>query len=308
MTETDKCMKFREQISAMLDDMLQENEKKVLEQHLSECASCRKHLEMMRFILNSTKNAEIEPPEKLHDFIMEKVEFHRKHRFADNKIIRFLSGKPFTIIAAAMAALVLLSPTVINQLDRFSSADAAAGFVSSETELYSVQTTAGASVCSANETNILYSNDMSSVQSFKREIGTKETVSETISDTAAPTSSVQQTAQADGTYSYSTNAEHVFYNKLDALPSYISFSDYTFKTVFLLDSETIPADLSSSVPEFMQSELYSYALLLPEDAEKIYFLIEQQTHIPVYILDDATLYSILNPKSENTLLLFTKLH
>ena len=66
MTDAIACERYREQISAMLDDELSAEEQINLQKHIESCASCREYLEMMRFLIDSTKEALVEAKDEIH--------------------------------------------------------------------------------------------------------------------------------------------------------------------------------------------------------------------------------------------------
>lgn len=94
------CEKALELMSAELDGMCTEQERAALQAHLEACADCRETYRQLRALDEALQDAELEPPQALHDNVMQQI---RKEKKPARRV-----WLPAAAIAAA-AALVLLA-------------------------------------------------------------------------------------------------------------------------------------------------------------------------------------------------------
>ena len=94
------CEKALELMSAELDGMCTEQERAALQAHLEACADCRATSRQLRALDEALQDAELEPPQALHDNVMQQI---RKEKKPARRV-----WLPAAAIAAA-AALVLLA-------------------------------------------------------------------------------------------------------------------------------------------------------------------------------------------------------
>ena len=94
------CEKALELMSAELDGMCTEQERAALQAHLETCADCRETYRQLRALDEALQDAELEPPQALHDNVMQQI---RKEKKPARRV-----WLPAAAIAAA-AALVLLA-------------------------------------------------------------------------------------------------------------------------------------------------------------------------------------------------------
>ena len=94
------CEKALELMSAELDGMCTEQERAALQAHLEACADCRETYRQLRAMDEALQDAELEPPQALHDNVMQQI---RKEKKPARRV-----WLPAAAIAAA-AALVLLA-------------------------------------------------------------------------------------------------------------------------------------------------------------------------------------------------------
>ena len=94
------CEKALELMSAELDGMCTEQERAALQAHLEACADCRETYGQLRALDEALQDAELEPPQALHDNVMQQI---RKEKKPARRV-----WLPAAAIAAA-AALVLLA-------------------------------------------------------------------------------------------------------------------------------------------------------------------------------------------------------
>ena len=94
------CEKALELMSAELDGMCTEQERAALQAHLEACADCRETYRQLRALDEALQDAELEPPQALHDNVMRQI---RKEKKPARRV-----WLPAAAIAAA-AALVLLA-------------------------------------------------------------------------------------------------------------------------------------------------------------------------------------------------------
>lgn len=94
------CEKALELMSAELDGMCTEQERAALQAHLEACADCRETYQQLRALDEALQDAELEPPQALHDNVMRQI---RKEKKPARRV-----WLPAAAIAAA-AALVLLA-------------------------------------------------------------------------------------------------------------------------------------------------------------------------------------------------------
>lgn len=96
------CEKYNTMISAAVDGELEIEEKLELSEHLKTCAECRSYMELMERMHDALAEGGAEPPSKLADGIMYKVELASSRR-------RFRRGTwgRYTAIAAILCLAVL---------------------------------------------------------------------------------------------------------------------------------------------------------------------------------------------------------
>lgn len=96
------CERYNTMISTAVDGQLEIGEKLELNEHLKTCAECRSYSELMERIHSALSEEEAEPPEKLADGIMYKVELASSRR-------RFRRGTwgRYTVAAAVICLAVL---------------------------------------------------------------------------------------------------------------------------------------------------------------------------------------------------------
>lgn len=94
------CEKALELMSAELDGMCTEQERAALQAHLEACADCRETYQQLHALDEALQDAELEPPQALHDNVMRQI---RKEKKPARRV-----WLPAAAIAAA-AALVLLA-------------------------------------------------------------------------------------------------------------------------------------------------------------------------------------------------------
>lgn len=94
------CEKALELMSAELDGMCTEQERAALQAHLEACADCRETYRQLHALDEALQDAELEPPQALHDNVMRQI---RKEKKPARRV-----WLPAAAIAAA-AALVLLA-------------------------------------------------------------------------------------------------------------------------------------------------------------------------------------------------------
>ena len=94
------CEKALELMSAELDGMCTEQERAALQAHLEACADCRETYRQLHALDEALQDAELEPPQALHDNVMRQI-------WKEKKPARRV-WLPAAAIAAA-AALVLLA-------------------------------------------------------------------------------------------------------------------------------------------------------------------------------------------------------
>ena len=94
------CEKALELMSAELDGMCTEQERAALQAHLEACADCRETYRQLHALDEALQDAELEPPQALHDNVMQQI---RKEKKPARRV-----WLPAAAIAAA-AALVLLA-------------------------------------------------------------------------------------------------------------------------------------------------------------------------------------------------------
>ena len=94
------CEKALELMSAELDGMCTEQERAALQAHLEACADCRETYRQLHALDETLQDAELEPPQALHDNVMRQI---RKEKKPARRV-----WLPAAAIAAA-AALVLLA-------------------------------------------------------------------------------------------------------------------------------------------------------------------------------------------------------
>ena len=96
------CEKYNTMISAAVDGELGIEEKLELSEHLKTCAECRSYMELMERMRSALAEGAAEPPSKLADGIMYKVELASSRR-------RFRRGTwgRYTAIAAVLCLAVL---------------------------------------------------------------------------------------------------------------------------------------------------------------------------------------------------------
>lgn len=94
------CEKALELMSAELDGMCTEQERAALQAHLEACADCRETYWQLHALDEALQDAELEPPQALHDNVMRQI---RKEKKPARRV-----WLPAAAIAAA-AALVLLA-------------------------------------------------------------------------------------------------------------------------------------------------------------------------------------------------------
>jgi len=305
MTDAIACERYREQISAMLDDELSAEEQINLQKHIESCASCREYLEMMRYLIDSTKEALVEAPASLCDSVMGEIRAQgnitpiRK----TNKVLNFLAGRSFTVIAAAVAAIVILSPTVMDHLGGMK----ASGSAASEAELYA-QTAAAA----AYEIRVAPAAG-SAVTTAAAAV---------VSTTAAPTAMAAPTSTEDSIGAPEGGAAAVElsylhpHNDLHILPDF-SACGSSYSSVVLLDSNYLTIDseipywLAEQLPELTEKGFFSYAFLSEEQVKDVLTVTSdgQLPHyiLPLHVLDDVNLYPALDPLSDQILFVLMKL-
>ena len=67
------CEKALELMSAELDGMCTEQERAALQAHLEACADCRETYRQLRAMDEALQDAELEPPQALHDNVMQQI-------------------------------------------------------------------------------------------------------------------------------------------------------------------------------------------------------------------------------------------
>ena len=94
------CEKALELMSAELDGACTEQERAALQAHLDACADCRETFRQLHALDEALQDAQLEPPQALHDTVMRQIRKEKK------------PGRRFWLPAAAIAAaaaLVLLA-------------------------------------------------------------------------------------------------------------------------------------------------------------------------------------------------------
>ena len=72
------CEKALELMSAELDGMCTEQERAALQAHLEACADCRETYRQLRALDEALQDAELEPPQALHDNVMRQIRKEKK--------------------------------------------------------------------------------------------------------------------------------------------------------------------------------------------------------------------------------------
>jgi len=109
-----KCEKFRELIYLYIDDMLEDQEKQELEEHLRQCKNCQRELEDMQQLINNCRQMEEkEPPEYLTQLIMHNVRKEALKTSSINKIVKRLNLKSISVAAAAMLLFAVIASGVL---------------------------------------------------------------------------------------------------------------------------------------------------------------------------------------------------
>ena len=105
------CGDFYPLIDAYVDDMLGEEDKKTLKEHLETCEQCRAILQMTQMMQQVTPYLEEDPPDELTDRILRATVHEKKRKFP----IAWM--RPFTLTAAVAAiALMIYSANPAEQL------------------------------------------------------------------------------------------------------------------------------------------------------------------------------------------------
>ena len=320
MIDAVSCDSFHEQISAMLDGELSQDEQKILNSHLEQCASCRDHLEMMRFLIDSTKETMVDAPADLTASVMREIRAQgnvtsiRK----TNNVLKFFMGHTFTLIAAAVAALVIFSPTVMNHLGGVNSSDnsapraahyaqtaAAAAYEIRVVSAESSATTTAAAAVSTTVASTAMAAPTSTVDSIVAPV-----------DGTAANESGTHPAAALGAVESTTGYQYHPHNDLDILPDF-SACGSSYSSVILLDSNYLTIDsglpywLAELLPELTEKGFFSYAFLSEEQVKDVLTVTSdgQLPHyiLPLHILDDPEYYTALNPESDHALFVMMKL-
>ena len=106
------CNKIRDLLSLYIDQMLDEDQVKEVEEHLSTCDSCRKELDEMKEILGLLNQAEMVPVPEAFNFRLKKALKEEKKNMIDSGILEKPSKKNqrlrmITSIAAVFAVGVI---------------------------------------------------------------------------------------------------------------------------------------------------------------------------------------------------------
>ncbi len=82
------CEKALELMSAELDGMCTEQERAALQAHLEACADCRETYRQLRALDEALQDAELEPPQALHDNVMRQIRKEKSRPAASGSRLR----------------------------------------------------------------------------------------------------------------------------------------------------------------------------------------------------------------------------
>ena len=258
MTTKIECLKMQENINAMLDGELPESEKQTLESHLQSCVSCQDYLKTLQTLVKEIHSLSVEPPPSLCNSIMEKIAQENRPGKKSSKVSQFLGRRPFTLLAAAAVALLLLSPTVFDSLHPISTMDTAAG----------IESYADAASEAGSESSFVATNAATNAASSQNRLYTP------------------QNSLANASFNYTIDVDK--YNTLDT--SLVEPFTESIAVVLLLDTSTIPEAFQTYT--FTVEETLSYTLL---DVSELPSVLSTAQSIPldVYVCDDVEKYDIL---------------
>ena len=105
------CEYYQELISRMLDDELNNQERKVLAEHLSVCEECAAVYSAFSMLSDTVANDLVEPPEELAEDIMAHIRRAemRKRNQREQRAKRAASRQIRNIVAAAACVAVLVA-------------------------------------------------------------------------------------------------------------------------------------------------------------------------------------------------------
>ncbi len=110
------CIKYREMISGYADGALSDNDKKELEEHLAECASCRTLLSLYSSISGAAEDSLADPPDNFAADIMSRIKALPGNETVHKPTAQKKSLRPVIISSAAAAACLALAFIVSPQL------------------------------------------------------------------------------------------------------------------------------------------------------------------------------------------------
>ncbi len=112
------CNKYQDDISMYVDDMLTQEDAKILEEHINFCESCKQDYENLITLKNAMQSIDdIDFPENLHESIMSKVnesKFSKTNEKQTGKIIKINFTKKVAYASSIVALLIVFAPTVLN--------------------------------------------------------------------------------------------------------------------------------------------------------------------------------------------------
>lgn len=120
------CTKVSSIMSSYIDDQLSLEEKKMFEEHIANCDSCKEELDFMVNILKDVNDLkdEMELPSDFHENLMveiDKVKSSRKHTSKITKLNEF--RKYYTTVAAVFIALLIFGIIGISNLNKYTQDD-----------------------------------------------------------------------------------------------------------------------------------------------------------------------------------------
>jgi hypothetical protein len=104
-----ECSKIREKLSDYLDGLVSSEEKRLIDEHLMSCESCRESLSDLRKTVNHVQNLqEIEPPQWLTERIMARVrsESQPKKRILEKLFYPLHIKLPIEAVAAVLVVVI----------------------------------------------------------------------------------------------------------------------------------------------------------------------------------------------------------
>ncbi len=266
MTDNFNCEWAKESISAYLDGELDTEEKVRLESHLNECESCREYLRTMRFIVDEVKNSGVEPPADLHESIMAKI---RSDVPDGNKkgFLKLIKGRrTISYIAAAVAALAILSPAII---------DYVVGNQKASDGAYEY------SVLTVSETD---------------SINTKAY------DYAAYNEAAQAPAAGRSLETADVTTAHI-YNAVDMLP--VVYTEEAYRAIIMYEGESLPTEVTDTVG-ILQDATESFAIIDEEESKELLensadmgislYVFDDVKKYPKLSLDSESFLFFLKPK------------